>query len=98
MNAMQRKAEQHHREQFGNVTVQTLVVKLMEEVGELSGAIIRDLEMRNGKEWTQEINSEMKDVMVVLNVLAARCGIDLPTANNEGVARFLKRSWDVEKQ
>ena len=86
-----------HFEQRGHVPVERIGMKLAEEVGELSGAVVRHQEHRDGRCWREEIEDEVGNVMVVLRILCYRLNIDFNEAENLGIQSFLTREWNVER-
>lgn len=76
-DSLAESCQQHHREQFGSVSIERLCTKLLEEAGELAGTIIRDTEDRDGHNWKPAVKSELGDVLVALTVIAARYDLDL---------------------
>ena len=87
----------HHREQFGDSTIHQVVTKLLEEAGELSGAITRHTEFRDGRSWKMDVRLEIQDVLIVLEVIAARFGSDIESLLVDGRNRFLSRTWDINR-
>lgn len=89
----------HHLEQFGLVDWARLAAKLGEESGELQGAIVRQLEQRDGRQWTTEIHKELLDVLTVLHVVASRLDLELSDQTEVAAEAFLARRWNnVTKQ
>lgn len=98
-NMMRDLVIDHHREQFGSVTLERLGVKLGEEAGEVCGALIRHLELRDGRSWDSEVAREIGHVATVLRVICSRLGRRLEDVINEGDSEFLRRKWrNVERQ
>ena len=97
MNNQTARVVIHHREQFGEVPIERIGLKLAEEVGELSSAIIRDLERRDDRSWRPQIESELMDCLVVLHVIAGRYGWNLEGLSEDAVYRFEGRKWSVTK-
>lgn len=92
--ALSKEVRIHHEEQFGRLDWCRLAAKLAEETGELSGAIIRDTERRDGRPWKNEIYAELQDVLTVLHVMAARMGEELNKTANEAGEYFLTREFN----
>lgn len=71
--------------------IDRIVMKLAEEVGELSGAIVKHVQGRTDKDWLSEAAKEYGDVRIVLAVLADRmsvlCGQEL-TPEGMTIDRF----------
>jgi len=92
------KVEIHHNQQFGDKALVTRALKLMEEAGEVAGAVIRHDELRKGRNWEDEIKSEIGDVMIVLMGVCAKQGYSLTDITAEAVDKFLARKWDIENK
>ena len=90
---LQGRVADHHRKQFGRVSVHRMLSKLSEEVGELHGAIIRQDEIRDDRDWTNEIRAELMDVLTVLSVIASHYSINMVDARVEALEYFLTREW-----
>lgn len=52
--------------------IERIVMKLTEEVGELSGALVKHLQGRTDKAWLDEAAKEYGDVLIVMSTLADR--------------------------
>lgn len=92
------RATRHHLEQFGNVPIERLGMKLGEESGEVQGAMIRDCERRNGRPWIDEIKNEIRDVLTVLHVICGRNGWDFDDFVDSSVERFMARRWNTVRK
>ena len=83
---------------FGPRPVNVRAMKFSEEAGELMGALVRREEMRDGKDWEDEIRKEMGDVMVTLLALASVLGLSLEDVMRDGVDSFLDREWNIGRK
>ena len=93
---LQEQVSAHHQKQFGHVPLGRLAAKLGEESGEVLGAVIRHVELRDGRTWENEIAEEIGDVMVVLLNLCERFGLSLTEVIETATNGFLARSWKVQ--
>lgn len=75
----------HHADQFGIVSLGTLMLKLTEEVGEVASDIYRD------NRW--KALDEIGDCLIVLTVLAYYLDAEIETVFEDAADRFCQRSW-----
>ena len=83
----------HHWKEFGAVPLERIGMKLGEEAGELQGALVRLCEERDGEDWLPEVESELKDVLVVLIRIAYGFGWDVHELVQAAGVRFCERTW-----
>lgn len=86
---------EHYKQQFGDRSLVARMLKLTEEVGELTGAVVRHDQQRDGRSWMPEIEAELGDVMVVLLAIADKLELSLSGVTGNGVNNFLARTWDI---
>lgn len=75
--------------QWGPRTLEDVGLKLSEESGEVSGAIIKIAE---GRATVQDLRDEIGDVMIVLSQMAARLGSTLEDLRNERFEKIRHRA------
>ena len=80
----------HHSEQFGRVSLETLMLKLTEEVGEVAADIYRDKRSL--------ACDEIGDCLIVLTVLAYYLNAEIETIYQRAAERFCARAWGVPVQ
>jgi NTP pyrophosphatase (non-canonical NTP hydrolase) len=90
---MSEQVREHHEKWFGRLSMCRIAAKLGEEAGELQGAIIRDTERRDGRSWQPEIRHELRDVLIVLHVIASRMGKDLVEMAEDGRDYFVSSEF-----
>ena len=88
---------QHHRDQFGEVSLHQIVSKLAEEVGEVSAAVTRLTEERHGEDWRQLALEEIGDVMIVLTALCGYLDGHIDEVGARAQRSFCERTWDIKK-
>ena len=75
----------HHAEEFGRVSLETLMLKLTEEVGEVAADIYRD------NRW--KALDEIGDCLIVLTVLAYYLDAEIETVFKDAADRFCAREF-----
>jgi len=72
--------------------VERIVMKLAEEVGELSGALVKHLQGRTDEDWLAEAEKEYGDVLIVLCVLSDRM-VELHDHGGQTPEQMLAARW-----
>lgn len=88
------KIADHHLEQFGAKDLSFIGNKFAEESGEISRAIVRHLEQRDGRDWDQEIHEEIGQTIITLAMICNSVGVSLSDATELGIEKFLNRTWN----
>lgn len=94
-----RQVREHHRKQFGRPGMTVRALKLCEEAGEVAGAVIRHATHRDGRDWKEEVKSEIEDVLITLMTLSGdpELNLDFCDLIEDAAAKFCNRKWEVTK-
>jgi NTP pyrophosphatase (non-canonical NTP hydrolase) len=93
MKKLSEQIADHHLEEFGDVELNVLMVKLMEEVGEVASDVYR-FERTWDEHHADNAVNEIGDVLIVLTMLCNYLNADIETIYKSAAERFLNRTWD----
>jgi NTP pyrophosphatase (non-canonical NTP hydrolase) len=74
------------------------LIKVQEELGELSDAFIAQLEIREGKETTRDMGLEAADIIIALMTFCERENIDLQVAVEEKWRIVSQRTYSLTEK
>lgn len=102
MTTLTERVLQHHREQFGTVSVHQIISKLTEECGEVASNVTRWTESRRPPEggapgFDELAVAEIGDVLIVLTALCGYLGADVDDVMMTAAESFCSREWNVTK-
>ncbi|MFH0869988.1 MAG: MazG nucleotide pyrophosphohydrolase domain-containing protein [archaeon] len=85
----------HHNTANNPRTRYTMLAKLMEEVGELSEAILKNdnLQRKDKEKIMGSVNHELADVILCSLVLADELGVDIENALKEKIEKIKTRKY-----
>jgi len=92
MEKLSERIADHHLEEFGDVELNVLMVKLMEEVGEVASEVYRWHRTWDEHHCDNAVN-EIGDVLIVLTMLRHYLNADIETVYKSAAERFSQRTW-----
>lgn len=87
---------QHHDVENDSKTKYTMLAKLMEEVGELSEAILTNDSLQRPdklKDNTKDLEGELADVILTTLVLSQELKVDIKKSLNEKIKKIESRKY-----